>query len=154
LFFCMIRFLRTKYQDVEIVFITHHSEAQEVDEEAFFKMGESGGTRVSSAYKLALEIIQERYDPERWNIYPFHFSDGDNWSDNDNRLCVELVGKLLEVCNLFGYGEIREGGYTSSLMSAFSAIKDPRFVIVTITEKRDVYPALQKWFSRGGVAVG
>ena len=154
LFFWMTRFLRTKYQDVEIVFITHHSEAQEVDEEAFFKMGESGGTRVSSAYKLALEIIQERYDPDRWNIYPFHFSDGDNWSDNDNKLCVELVGKLLEVSNLFGYGEIRDGGYTSSLMSAFSAIKDPRFVIVTITEKRDVYPALQKWFNRGGVAVG
>ncbi len=154
LFFWMTRFLRTKYQDVEIVFITHHSDAQEVDEEAFFKMGESGGTRVSSAYRLALEIIQERYDPERWNIYPFHFSDGDNWSDNDNKLCVELVGKLLEVSNLFGYGEIRDGGYTSSLMSAFSAIKDPKFVIVTITEKRDVYPALQKWFSRGGVAVG
>lgn len=154
LFFWMTRFLRTKYQDVEIVFITHHSEAQEVDEEAFFKMGESGGTRVSSAYRLALEIVQERYDPERWNIYPFHFSDGDNWSDNDNNLCVELVNKLLEVSNLFGYGEIRDGGYTSSLMSAFSVIKDPRFVIVTITEKRDVYPALQKWFSRGGVAVG
>lgn len=154
LFFWMTRFLRTKYQDVEIVFITHHSEAQEVDEEAFFKMGESGGTRVSSAYRLALEIVQERYDPERWNIYPFHFSDGDNWSDNDNKLCVELVNKLLEVSNLFGYGEIRDGGYTSSLMSAFSVIKDPRFVIVTITEKRDVYPALQKWFSRGGVAVG
>lgn len=154
LFFWMTRFLRTKYQDVEIVFITHHSEAQEVDEAAFFKMGESGGTRVSSAYRLALEIVQERYDPERWNIYPFHFSDGDNWSDNDNKLCVELVNKLLEVSNLFGYGEIRDGGYTSSLMSAFSVIKDPRFVIVTITEKRDVYPALQKWFSRGGVAVG
>ncbi|MBP2018839.1 sporulation protein YhbH [Symbiobacterium terraclitae] len=154
LFFWMTRFLRTKYQDVEIVFITHHSEAKEVDEEAFFKMGESGGTRVSSAYRLALEIIRERYDPERWNIYPFHFSDGDNWSDNDNKLCVELVHKLLEVSNLFGYGEIREGGYTSSLMSAFSAIKDPRFVIVTITEKKDVYPALQKWFSRGGVKVG
>lgn len=154
LFFWMTRFLRTKYQDVEIVFITHHSEAKEVDEEAFFKMGESGGTRVSSAYRLALEIIRERYDPERWNIYPFHFSDGDNWSDNDNKLCVELVHKLLEVSNLFGYGEIRDGGYTSSLMSAFSAVKDPRFVIVTITEKRDVYPALQKWFSRGGVKVG
>ncbi|MEW8978525.1 MAG: sporulation protein YhbH [Symbiobacterium sp.] len=154
LFFWMTRFLRTKYQDVEIVFIIHHSEAREVDEEAFFKLGESGGTRVSSAYRLALDIIRERYDPERWNIYPFHFSDGDNWSDNDNRVCVELVHKLLEVSNLFGYGEIREGGYTSSLMSAFSAIKDPRFVIVTITEKRDVYPALQKWFSRGGMAVG
>jgi len=154
LFFWMVRFLRTKYQDVEIVFIVHHSEAKEVDEETFFHLGESGGTRVSSAYNLCWEIINKRYDPERWNIYPFHFSDGDNWSDADNKLCVELVHKLLTVSNLFGYGEIREGGYTSSLMSAFSAIKDPRFVIVTISEKRDVYPALKKWFSRGGMAIG
>lgn len=154
LFFWMVRFLRTRYQDVEIVFITHHSEAQEVDEESFFHLAESGGTRVSSAYGLCWEIINQRYDPASWNIYPFHFSDGDNWSESDNKLCVELVHKLLGVANLFGYGEIREPGYTSSLMGAFTEILDPRFVIVTITEKRDVYPALQKWFSRGGAAVG
>lgn len=154
LFFWMVRFLRTKYQDVEIVFITHHSEAQEVDEETFFHLAESGGTKVSSAYSLCWEIINERYDPERWNIYPFHFSDGDNWSDSDNKVCLDLVQKLLSVSNLFGYGEIRDGGYTSSLMGAFTEVKDPRFVIVTITEKKDVYPALQKWFSRGGVPIG
>jgi len=76
----MVRFLRTKYQDVEIVFITHHSEAQEVDEETFFHLGESGGTKVSSAYKLAHDIVEERYDPQRWNIYPFHFSDGESYT--------------------------------------------------------------------------
>lgn len=117
LFFWMVRFLRTRYQDVEIVFITHHSEAREVAEEEFFTLGESGGTRVSSAYQLAWEVVQERYDPARWNIYPFHFSDGDNWSEADNQRCVELVHNLLSVSNLFGYGEIREGSYTSSLMS-------------------------------------
>lgn len=154
LFFWMVRFLRTKYQNVEIVFITHHSEAQEVDEETFFHQGESGGTRVSSAYRLAKQIIDERYDPQRWNIYPFHFSDGDNWSDSDNKQCVDLVHQMLGGVNLFGYGEIREGGYTSSLMSAFTGIQDPRFVIVTITEKKDVYPALRKWFNRGGAALG
>jgi uncharacterized protein len=56
----------------------------------------------------------------------------DNWSDSDNKQCVELVHKLLDLSNLFGYGEIRDGGYTSSLMSAFTEIRDPRFVIVTI----------------------
>lgn len=73
----------------------------------------------------------------------------DNWSDADNKLCLDLVHELLPMVNLFGYGEIREGGYTSSLMGAFSAIQDSRFVIVTVTEKKDVYPALRKWFSRG-----
>ncbi|MDB4896529.1 MAG: hypothetical protein JWN15_2791, partial [Firmicutes bacterium] len=138
----------------EIVFITHHSEAQEVDEETFFHLAESGGTKVSSAYSLSWDIINERYDPERWNIYPFHFSDGDNWSDSDNKVCLDLVQKLLSVSNLFGYGEIRDGGYTSSLMGAFTEVRDPKFVIVTIAEKKDVYPALQKWFSRGGVPIG
>lgn len=153
LFFWMVKFLRTKYQDVEIVFIVHHSEAQEVDEEAFFHLGESGGTRVSSAYELCWNIIQERYHPERWNIYPFHFSDGDNWSDNDNRRCVELVQQTLAAANLFGYGEIREPGYTSSLMGAFEKIDDPRFVAVLIHDKTDLYPALQRFFRPSGVAM-
>jgi uncharacterized protein len=78
----------------------------------------------------------------------------DNWSDSDNKICVDLVHKMLAVSNLFGYGEIRDGGYTSSLMGAFTDLRDPRFVIVSITEKKDVYPALQKWFSRGGVPNG
>lgn len=148
-YFWMVRFLRTKYKNVQIVFITHHTEAKEVDEQAFFELGESGGTRVSSAYKLALDIIDQRYSPERWNIYPFHFSDGDNWGDADNRLCVELVHKLLERCNVFGYGEIQEYSYgsTTTLMSAFSSIKDPHFIPVVIRGKADVYPALRKFFS-------
>lgn len=78
----------------------------------------------------------------------------DNWSDSDNKLCVELVNQMLPNVNLFGYGEIREGGYTSSLMGAFTGIQDPKFVIVTVTDKTDVYPALQKWFHRGGMTVG
>lgn len=150
LFFWMVRFLRTKYNDVDIVFIAHHTEAKEVDEESFFKMGESGGTKVSSAYQLALDIIAERYNPAAWNVYPFHFSDGDNWGEADNRRCLELVGKLLEVSNMFGYGEIREANYNSTLMQAFSAVKNDRFISAIITEKKDVYPALKKFFGRGG----
>jgi sporulation protein YhbH len=154
-YFWMVRFLRTKYHNVKIVFITHHTEAKEVDERAFFELGESGGTRVSSAYKLALDIVDERYDPARWNIYPFHFSDGDNWGDADNQLCVNLVNKLIERSNLFGYGEIQEYNYGSAttLMSAFSAIKDERFTPVVIRGKSDVYPALKRFFSIRDTAV-
>jgi len=154
-YFWMVRFLRTKYDHVQIVFITHHTEAKEVDEEAFFTLGESGGTKVSSAYQLAANIIKERYDPNLWNIYPFHFSDGDNWGEVDNQRCLELVNHLLGICNIFGYGEIQEGGRrsTSTLMSAFSAIRDPRFLGVTITSKEDVYPALQRFFGKRDLSV-
>ncbi len=148
-YFWMVRFLRTKYNNVNIVFISHHTEAKEVTEEEFFHKGESGGTQVSSAYELALQIIQERYDPNDWNIYPFHFSDGDNlpW---DNDRCVQLVNKLMAQCNIFGYGEIREGHYRSpsTLMSAYNKINDKKFIPVTISDKKEVYPALRKFFAQ------
>jgi uncharacterized protein len=147
-YFWMVRFLRTKYNNVKIVFISNHTEAKEVTEDEFFTHGESGGTQVSSAYDLALRIIQERFNPTDWNIYPFHFSDGDNlpW---DNERCVNLVYQLMEVCNIFGYGEIREGHYRSpsTLMSAYAKVQDKKFIAVTISDKKEVYPALRKFFA-------
>ncbi len=146
-FFWMVRFLRTKYQNVHIVFLAHHVEAKETTEEEFFTKGASGGTRCSSVYRLALDIIDKRYSPEDYNIYAFHFSDGDNLA-SDNDLCVKLAGQLLARCNLFGYGEI-EGPYyyTSTLRSAYKKITDQKFTSVTIKDKTGVYPALKKFFS-------
>lgn len=146
----MVRFLRTKYNEVEIVFITHHTEAKEVDEPAFFNLGESGGTKVSSAYQLADEIVDRRFPVADWNIYPFHFSDGDNWGDVDNQRCLELVERLLGKSNAFGYGEIQQGGRRSlsTLMSVYGKIKNPRFIAVTIKEKNDVYGALKEFFKQ------
>jgi len=157
-YFWMVRFLRTKYDHVQIVFISHHTEAKEVTEEAFFTQGESGGTVVSSAYKLALDLIAERFPPRDWNIYPFHFSDGDNYY-SDNEEAVKLADKLIETCNLFGYGEIGEEGAASyrrssgALLSIFNdRLKNKgRFVGVRIDDKEDVYPALKQFFGRRGV---
>src|SRR5437588_28994 len=119
-------------------------------------LGKSGGTRVSSAYRLCLEIIEGRYNPTLWNIYPFHFSDGDNWGDEDNRTCVELVKRIITHANLFGYGEIKEEPYsrwaTSTLMSAFPPITAPEFVGITIKSKEDVYPALKRFFAKDAVS--
>lgn len=147
-YFWMVRFLRTKYTNVEIVFISHHTEAKEVTEHEFFTKGESGGTKVSSAYRLALDIIKERYSPSDWNVYPFHFSDGDNMF-SDNRHCVELVNELISQCNLFGYGQIKQGWYPAgTLMSVYSQeIESDKFIAVTIEDKGDVYPALRSFFS-------
>jgi uncharacterized protein len=155
-YFWMVRFLRTKYNHVRIVFITHHTDAKEVDEEAFFNLGESGGTKVSSAYQLALDIVEERFRASQWNIYPFHFSDGDNWGEVDNQRCLDLVNLLLERSNVFGYGEIQEGGRRSlsTLMSTFAGIQDERFIGVTIANKEQVYPALQRFFSPRDVLAG
>ncbi|WP_338834138.1 hypothetical protein MHLNE_04850 [Moorella humiferrea] len=146
-FFWMVRFLRRKYQQVEIVFIAHHTQAREVTEEEFFAKGESGGTRCSSAYQLAEEIIDRRYPPADYNIYPFHFSDGDNLP-SDNETCLEAVRRLLPKVNLLGYGEIVNPYYrTSTLMNVLKRIKDERLVTVALKDKDDVYQALRTFFS-------
>lgn len=148
-FFWTVRFLRTKYEKVDIVFIAHHTEAKEVGEEEFFTRGESGGTICSSAYRKALEIIHDRYPSSRYNIYPFHFSDGDNLT-SDNERCVQLVNELLKHCNMFGYGEVNQYNRTSTLMSAYRHIKHPRFIHVLIREKGDIYQALKTFFRAHG----
>ncbi|HYP50988.1 MAG TPA: sporulation protein YhbH [Pyrinomonadaceae bacterium] len=159
-YFWMVRFLRTKYDNVEIVFISHHTEAKEVTEEQFFTQGESGGTVVSSAYQLASEIIKKRYNPADWNIYPFHFSDGDNYY-SDNEEAVRLADELIKTCNLFGYGEIGDEGFpgfrrpNGALLSVFNErLKNKeRFIGVRIEEKEDVYPALKEFFGKREISV-
>jgi hypothetical protein len=157
-YFWMLRFLRTKYTNCEIVFITCHTEAKEVSEAQFFSLGDSGGTRMSSAYSLCLKLIEKRYDPREWNIYPFLFSDGYNWGDQE---CVELVKKLRKIVNLIGYGEIGNDGWQSSFgfaplgqayEDAFAT--DPRVVLVKINDKNDVWPALQRFFSGSASPTG
>lgn len=151
-FYWMVRFLRTKYDNVLIHFLAHSTEAKEVTEEEFFTKGESGGTRCSAVYELALQLIEQKYPPALYNLYPFHFSDGDNLS-SDNQRSVDLVKQLLEVCNLFGYGEIdaAAGGptyYRSSTLAAFyrREIQHPRFLSTVIRDKADIYPALRSFF--------
>jgi sporulation protein YhbH len=145
-FFWMTKFLRRTYEKVEIIFVAHHTEAKEVKEEDFFSKGESGGTICSSAYVKALEIIDQRYPPQQYNIYPFHFSDGDNLT-SDNERCVKLINQLLECSNMFGYGEVNQYNRSSTLMSAYRKIEHPYFQHYIIREKGEVYSALKSFFS-------
>lgn len=146
-FFWMTRFLRQQYEKVEIVFLAHHTEAREVSEEDFFNRGESGGTICSSVYQKALDIIDSRYPPTAYNIYPFHFSDGDNLT-SDNERCIRLIDELLKRCNMFGYGEVNQYNRGSTLMSAYRNLKHERFVYYVIKEKGEVYQALRQFFHK------
>ncbi len=99
--------LRNQFQNVDTRFIIHDAVAREVDRDTFFRTRESGGTLISSAYNLCMKIINEEYPADEWNIYPFHFSDGDNWSASDTRACLDLVEKqMLPVVNQFSYGQV------------------------------------------------
>lgn len=146
-FFWMTRFLRTKYETVEIEFIAHHTEAKVVSEEDFFSKGESGGTICSSAYRKSLELIETKYDPAKFNIYPFHFSDGDNLT-SDNARCVKLVEELMKVSNMFGYGEVNQYNRHSTLMSAYKNIKHEDFRYFILKQKSDVFHAMKSFFKK------
>jgi uncharacterized sporulation protein YeaH/YhbH (DUF444 family) len=98
--------LKAHYKGIENVYIIHDAAAQAVDEHTFYHTRESGGTKISSAYELADKLITKQYPVDQWNIYAFHFSDGDNWGD-DIPKCMEILKeKLLPKLNLFGYGQV------------------------------------------------
>lgn len=149
-FFLLYRFLCTRYQNVEIVFVAHHTEAREVTEEEFFHKGESGGTFISSGYHKALEIIHERYHPTLWNVYVFHCSDGDNF-ESDNEAALKAAKELAKVANLFGYGEIKplgSGYYGNSMIQFFSEIDADNFQTVQIQRKEDIWPSFKTFLSK------
>ncbi len=144
-FFLLYQFVRYRYLQVELVFISHTTTAREVSEEEFFHRGESGGTMISSGYQKALDIINERYNPQVWNIYAVHCSDGDNWPE-DIEQAVEKARELCQCCNLFGYCEIVSSWAPNQTMNdAFEeAFMGPNFVSVTIHNKDDIWPAFRR----------
>lgn len=154
-FFWMVRFLRTRYRHVRIVFLAHDTRAREVTEEQFFTKGESGGTRCSSVYELALDIIGQRFAPSDYNLYPFHFSDGDNFP-SDNQRSLELMRQLVEASAAAGYAEVAAGRRHDggTLLSVLRQIEDQRFITAVVRDKRDVYPVLRRFFRGAGHGPG
>ena len=152
-YFLLYQFVRQKYQEVEVVFVAHHTEAKEVTEQEFFHKVESGGTYISSGYQKALDIIEERYHPSLWNIYAFHCSDGDNfYSDNEKALAA--ANELCEVCNLFGYGEIKPSGsayYSGSMLDVFSSVEHKNFQSIVIEKKEDLWEGFRQFMSKDAV---
>ena len=144
-YFLLYQFLRWKYEQVEVVFIAHTTEAKEVNEREFFHHGESGGTMISSGYARTLEIIEQRYNPNVWNIYAFHCTDGDNWTE-DNARTVEKAKELVCVSNLVGYVEILSNySYGVTIRRQLEQnIKAENFIIASMGRKEDIWPALKR----------
>ncbi len=140
--------LRSQYKGIESRYIIHDATAREVDQDTFFRTKESGGTLISSAYKLCLSIIEREYPLDEWNIYPFHFSDGDNWSTDDTALCLDLLRTdLIPRVNVFCYGQVHSpygsGQFIKDLRRAFPASDD---VILSEIRSRDAIMASIKDF--------
>ena len=144
--------LQRQYKGVETRFIIHDAVAREVDRETFFRTRESGGTMISSAYKLAAQIIDNDYPPSEWNIYPFHFSDGDNWSVDDTLVCIELMKRtLLPAANVFCYGQV-ESPYGSGqfIKDLREHLKDDDRIITSEIRDRDaIVGSIRDFLSKG-----
>jgi sporulation protein YhbH len=144
--------IRSQYNDIEIRYIIHDAAAREVDQNTFYHTRESGGTLISSAYRLCNQIIEKEYPPSEWNIYTFHFSDGDNWSGEDTKLCVDVLrNDLLPKCNAFCYGQVESrygsGQFIKDLLENFK--EDERIITSKIESKEAIYRSLKDFLGKG-----
>ncbi len=144
--------LKRQYKGIETRFIIHDAMAREVDRDTFFRTRESGGTMISSAYKLCSEMIESDYPSSEWNIYPYHFSDGDNWSVDDTLLCVELLkDRLLPVSNVFSYGQVNSpygsGQFIKDLREHFKG--DERIIVSEIRDRDAIVESIKDFLGKG-----
>jgi len=150
-FFLLYQFLRYRYENVEIVFVSHTTSAKEVSEEQFFSREESGGTLISPALRKVEEIISDRYHPDTWNVYTFHASDGDNWSSDVDK-AVKASIDLSHMCQLYCYCEIIPEDEAASwqsettMMTQYTPITNNTFKTVKISDKADIWPVFKKIF--------
>lgn len=158
-FYLLYLFLNRKYEKIELVFIHHTDTAREVSEEEFFNIRESGGTVVSSALKTLREMMPERINPSKTNVYVCQCSDGDNYS-NDNDLCQKLLKEeLLDSIQYWAYIQIdREGHSPSSsedddqgtLWGAYGSVGSEKGNLARrrVGDDKDIYPVFRNLFEK------
>lgn len=144
--------LRSQYRGIHRRYIIHDAVAREVDEDTFYRTRESGGTLISSAYKLAMEMIKKDYPQADWNIYPFHFSDGDNWSSEDTNMCLAMLAQeMLPVVNQFSYAQVESrygsGQFFKDLLERFGTEK--KVVANRIPDKDSIYQSIKEFLGTG-----
>lgn len=142
-------FLSRSYRDVDVVYIRHHTQAKEVDEEEFFYSRETGGTIVSSALELTRDIIAQRYPPTDWNIYAAQASDGDNWND-DSPVCERILAKqLLPQLRYYAYVEITRREHQGLWTHYENLLQShDNFAMRHIREHQDIYPVFREFFRK------
>jgi len=158
-YFLLYHFIRSKYEQTEIVFVSHDTGAQEVNEDQFFSRGNSGGTLVSKGLELVCDIINKRYHPSSWNIYCFQCSDGDNWPEDTSKT-LAAAEKIKDVSQLYGYCEITPEGEKSSwfddtrLSKVYERLTDRKMKTVMISSKSDIWPAFKRLFGGKVISAG
>ncbi|HWP50027.1 MAG TPA: DUF444 family protein [Candidatus Limnocylindrales bacterium] len=143
--------LRSQYKGIESRYIIHDAVAREVDSHTFYHTRESGGTIISSAYELCNRLIEAHYNPSEWNIYIFHFSDGDNWYGDTDKCLSILENHLLPKVNLFCYGQVRSfygsGQFKGEIDEYFGDTEN--VVTSEINSKEGIYDSIKEFLGKG-----
>ena len=158
-FFLLLHvFLTRRYKTVDLVFIRHTSNAQEVDEDTFFHSRETGGTIVSTALEEMLRVVRARYNPENWNIYAAQASDGDNYSEDSDRCSQLLGGEILPLSQYFAYIEVGaeatlRHGFPSpptDLWRTYAAIapQHENFAMRKVADPSQIFPVFHDLFAK------
>ncbi|HKZ83165.1 MAG TPA: DUF444 family protein [Anaerolineae bacterium] len=141
--------LRAHYKNLVTRYIVHDAVAHEVDQHTFYHVRESGGTRISSAYELCRDIMRRDYPVEDWNLYALHFSDGENYGDDDDERCIALLGhELLPKTNLFCYGEVQSSS-GRKFMDTLDDVDDEKLATAAIDDDDDIYEAIKTFLGKG-----
>ncbi len=144
--------LKSQYDGLERRYVIHDAAAREVDETTFYRTRESGGTRISSAYRVCSQLIDNHFPPELWNLYLFHFSDGDNWGEDNRRALRTLRDALLPRCNQFCYGQVESpygsGEFIRALENVFGE-KEDKVVLSEIASRDDIYESIKQFLGKG-----
>jgi len=149
-FFWAVNGLRRQYGEVDLVFIAHTNQAWEFTEEEFFSATATGGTVASTAFKLAHEILTNRFSPERYNSYIFYASDGDNFGD-DRQQAHDCVAELAGMVNFMGFLEtpqnFLENG-RSEIGRLFRSLASRDFPVgsYTVHKSEDIWEAIRLFF--------
>lgn len=153
-FMLLYLFLERRYRHVDVVFIRHTHEAEEVDEHTFFYSTETGGTVVSTALEQMRQIVQARYSPADWNIYAAQASDGDNTAGDNERTANLLAHAVLPVCQYFAYLEVGDHddrfGRETALWRSYKLIADLNNALAMrrVRNRSDIYPVFRELFAR------
>lgn len=144
--------LRKNYEGIESRYIVHDVSAKEVDKHTFYHLREDGGTKISSAYKAAKSLLDNHYNADEWNIYVFHFSDGDNSSEADSRECVKIIREqMLPIVNLFGYCQVASAYGSGNFINVLHEHlrNETKMLTSRVNSKDDIYDSIKTFFGKG-----
>ena len=142
--------LKTNYRQVHRRYIVHDAAASEVDEKTFYHLYQSGGTKISSALDVCQRLLQQQYSPIDWNIYLFQFSDGENFSDDNEHALDILEEQLIPIANLYCYGQVNQRQYEGSFLTTLQELSSKENLLMTRIPNDDgIYDAIKLFLGKG-----